>query len=118
MKTGIKLIAEERKRQVEVEGWDDEHDDEHDEGELAMAAVCYASPDLIYQLSDGSNNYLFIDPWPSNWLRKWDKRKYKNVVYIIPNGELPNNERIRNLVKAGALIAAEIDRLQRLNGGK
>ena len=38
MKTGIELIAEERKRQIEKEGWPREHDSKHFHGELAMAA--------------------------------------------------------------------------------
>jgi hypothetical protein len=49
MKTGIELIAEERKRQIEVEGWTAEHDDEHTDGELALAAVCYATPIKLYE---------------------------------------------------------------------
>lgn len=43
MKSGIEIIAEERKRQIEVEGWTLEHDDEHRCGELSDAAVCYAT---------------------------------------------------------------------------
>ena len=44
MSEGIRLIAAERQRQVDVEGWTPAHDDEHDEGELAIAAACYAAP--------------------------------------------------------------------------
>jgi len=29
METGIELITKERTRQIEVEGWDSEHDDKH-----------------------------------------------------------------------------------------
>ena len=43
-KTGIELIADERKRQIEVEGWTAEHDAEHYESELAYAAAVYANP--------------------------------------------------------------------------
>lgn len=39
---GIELIAAERKRQVESEGWTPEHDDQHDSDEMAMAAAVYA----------------------------------------------------------------------------
>lgn len=41
---GAQLIAEERQRQIEVENWTPEHDDEYDNEELAFAAVCYAYP--------------------------------------------------------------------------
>lgn len=45
MKTGVDLIAAERKRQIEKEGWTLQHDrDEHTGGELALAACCYAAP--------------------------------------------------------------------------
>ena len=91
-KTGIELIADERQRQITVEGWTPEHDDEHKWGALAKAAACYAvnHTDAVV-LEDGE------DAWP--WSEEWDKRKYPNDI--------------RNLVKAGALIAAEIDRVQR-----
>ena len=89
MKTGIELIAEERKRQVEVEGFTDEHDKQYDSLELVFAAITYAIPDDLDS----------IDPrhyWP------WDPSWYKRTP----------NDRVRELSKAGALIAAEIDRLQ------
>jgi hypothetical protein len=38
MKTGMELIADERKRQIDQEGWTAEHDDGHDGRELARAA--------------------------------------------------------------------------------
>ena len=103
MKTGIELIAEERQRQIEVEGWTKEHDAEHTNGSLALAAVCYAIP-------SESRRYSYCplrkervpDFWP------WDKEWWKPC---------PEN-RIRELVKAGALIAAEIDRLQAKKGEK
>lgn len=42
MKSGAELIAEERARQISVEGWTPEHDDSHDDFQLTSAAVCYA----------------------------------------------------------------------------
>lgn len=36
------MIAAERRRQVDAEGWTPEHDDEHEICELAMAAVAYS----------------------------------------------------------------------------
>lgn len=111
MKTGSQLIAEERERQITAEGWTPEHDDKHEGGELACAAICYAMPnDLVRRVTkechargaDGRIakrlQSLFEYFWP--WERQWWKPSPEN--------------RIRELVKAGALIAAEIDRLQRL----
>lgn len=91
--TGADLIAAERQRQMVKEGWTPEHDAEHMSGELAWAAVCYAAPKSVYV--DGG-----AEPWP--WAKEWDKRD--------------KHDRQRRLVIAGALIAAEIDRLQRLAG--
>lgn len=123
METGIELIKTERERQVSQEGWTPQHDEQHDSGELALAACCYSSPVLLLK-PKGKHGY--IDPWP--WYDTvectrygdgttfqepaWDKRQRDNDDEIIPNGELPTAQRIRNLVKAGALIAAEIDRLE------
>ena len=97
--TGIELIAAERARQVEKEGWTSEHDDEHNNEELALAACYYALPAPL-TVTYGRGEYI-IKPnslFPGEWSEEWMKR---------------SNDRIRNLVKAGALIAAEIDRLQR-----
>jgi hypothetical protein len=102
--SGVELIATERQRQIDAEGWTPDHDDLHDQGELALAAACYAIPDggdasepvrfPTRSLLDG----VTIPPlWP--WAGRW----YKRTPY----------DRKRELVKAGALIAAEIDRLQR-----
>jgi hypothetical protein len=99
MKTGIELIAAERARQIASEGWTPENDDVQVDGGLAKAAACYASTAAIQ--SEKEVKVLppcFIHKdWP--WSREWWK---------------PSNDPVRNLEKAGALIAAEIDRLQRL----
>ena len=96
--TGIERIAAERKRQVEKENWTPSHDRLHDQGELAAAASCYTLPGIWYQ----QNQW----PPPSQW--PWDAEWWK-----------PSKDRIRNLEKAGALIAAEIDRLlAAAKGGK
>lgn len=47
---GATRIADERKRQIEKEGWTPNHDDEHEENELAFAAVCYAAPEPMFAL--------------------------------------------------------------------
>lgn len=89
---GVGLIAAERKRQVSQEGWSRSHDDKHYGGDLARAALCYAAP-VGHPAREGT----FMPKW---W--PWEARWWKPT---------PDN-RIRELVKAGALIAAEIDRLQ------
>jgi hypothetical protein len=86
---GIERIAAERKRQIEEEGFAAEHDDWWNKNELAMAALCYAAPD--------GKRHSFLCPW---WPWRWEWWK-------------PGN-RVRELEKAGALIAAEIDRLLRI----
>jgi hypothetical protein len=96
-KTGIELIAEERQRQIEVEGWTAEHDDQYKEDQLSSAAACYAfTPKMKDEFSDGSQVPSQMWPWKACW---WKPTP---------------DDRIRELQKAGALIAAEIDRLQRL----
>jgi hypothetical protein len=93
---GAELIAAERRRQICAEGWTPEHDDEHITGEMIGAAVTYAAHALEI-VSDhevpGADNEGW---WP------WDEKWWK-----------PSPDPIRNLAKAGALIAAEIDRLLR-----
>lgn len=94
MTTAIDLIAAERQRQIEEEQFTAAHDAQHNrDGDLAEAAACYA---LAAYYRDMMNDTGSTEFWP------WDSRWWK------PS---PNN-RIRELVKAGALIAAEIDRLQ------
>lgn len=111
MKSGIELIADERKRQVECEGWTAEHDDGHDGRELAWAAACYAAPEPVFQMYEHANGFTFQDPWP--WDEEWDKRLHDGNCLVI---EHDPKKRIRLLTMAGALIAAEIDRLNRLPG--
>lgn len=92
---GAELIAKERERQIAEEGWTAEHDDQHKNGELARAAIAYIANGLLDVVMTSAL-------WPRQWERAWFKPK----------------DRIRNLVRAGALIAAEIDRLQREQEGK
>ena len=92
MSKGIELIAVERRRQIEKEGWTAEHDKQHKKGEMALAAACYAIPEeRRYDMSP----IIEGDVWP--WAPKWWKPT--------------PGDRVRELTKAGALIAAEIDRI-------
>ncbi|SMO79418.1 hypothetical protein [Paracoccus laeviglucosivorans] len=81
-------VLAERQRQISAEGWTPEHDDAHWREEMALAAACYAI---------GNSSVIGSAPpkWP--WADAWWK---------------PTTPR-RNLVKAGALILAEIERLDR-----
>lgn len=91
MKTGIELIAEERARQISQEGWTLEHDDQHINHELAMNAA-----DCLLSGTDCS-----MEDWRPEGRPCWNlAQKHKG-------------DRQRQLAIAGALIAAEIDRLQR-----
>lgn len=83
---GIELIEAERKRQIEEEGYDASHDWKHNSDELATAAAIYAMTEKYRQEN-------IMNMWP-----------------FAPEYYKPSpNDRIRELVKAGALIAAEID---------
>lgn len=101
MPTGIERIAAERQRQIEKEGWTPEHDDQHEDSELAFAACYYAIPCGVR--NDAGDWITPSDLFPGEWDYEWAKR---------------GDDRIRNLEKAGALIAAEIDRLQRKGGNE
>ena len=96
---GIELIEEERKRQIEKEGFDSKHDFEHRNDDLALAGAVYALPEYIrlfykYEEENGQKEYCPLW-WP------FEAKSFKPTP----------NDRKRELVKAGALIAAEIDRI-------
>jgi hypothetical protein len=99
-------VLAERRRQVEAEGWTPGHDDQHADGALARAAGIYAilagSNATDYRNAIGG--YALNDilrgllehywPWDRTWLKPATRR--------------------RDLVKAGALILAELERLDRI----
>ena len=82
----IKDVWAERRRQIEEEGWSPRHDKAHINGELAQAAACYALHSI-----PGTTQAEW--PWAPAWWKPKDNR--------------------RNLVRAAALIVAEIERLDR-----
>tara|TARA_R110002073_G_scaffold76548_1_gene185821 strand:+ start:3756 stop:4418 length:663 start_codon:yes stop_codon:yes gene_type:complete len=90
-------IVNERYRQIEDEGWDTAHDDAHSGGELAIAAACYAlepgkeTEGFYNNLGGGGTPYFW--PWDPAWWKPKSRRE--------------------DLVRAGALIIAEIERLDR-----
>lgn len=101
-RAAIDVLAERRRQQTE-EGWTREHDKIHDDRSLAKAAAAFA---LNGSFSDEERDQerLFFKTgsllhriWPVSWSHDWWKPK----------------DRRRDLVRAGALIIAEIERLDR-----
>ncbi|SHK37121.1 hypothetical protein [Halomonas caseinilytica] len=92
-------VYHERMRQLSTEGFSRERDDEYVNGELAAAASTYANWSAWQadgRMPVGKN--FRPTSWPEGWHGKWWK---------------PSPDSRRNLVKAGALILAEIERLDR-----
>lgn len=94
MSNAVDLILNERVRQIVGEGYDVHHDDSHTDGQLAAAGASYA----LGAYNDGPLKYDTPQFWPEHW--KWK----------------PSPDPLHDLVRAGALIAAEIDRLLRMQG--
>lgn len=96
--SGTDLIAAERQRQIYQEDFSHERDDGYVRGDLVAAAICYADEaGSIVWGPDGIGDCP-VQGWaPEQW--PWDPSWWK-----------PSADPIRNLEKAGALIAAEIDR--------
>lgn len=82
-------VLAERQRQISDEGWTPEHDDTHGPFALGTAAGCYAMYTLAFPEGDPPPGW----PWATEW---WKPRDHR-----------------RNLVKAGALILAELERFDR-----
>ena len=96
-------VLAERRRQIEAEGWTPEHDDAHKNGSLSRAGGFYAlnaGAAMWYGTTDTSICDTAPDGWP------WDPDWWK-----------PVNAR-RDLVKASALIIAEIERIDRMQPTK
>lgn len=108
---GAALIAAERRRQIEKEGRTADHDDRwNHRDQLARAAACYAMPEPIYvrrERPGPPDEVAYVSPWPTT-VNASDRG------HALINWRRPEADRITQLVRAGALIAAEIDRLQRL----
>ena len=90
--SAIEDVAAERRRQNDEEVFSAHHDDEHPFGEIARAAAAYA-------ISSFEGNSLWAQSlWPWDWI--WWKPKSPRA----------------DLIRAAALIVAEIDRLDRATG--
>jgi hypothetical protein len=96
MTKAIEDIHAERRRQIEVERWTPKHDDAHDKGELLLAAKAYFAHATNRALSQPRGDRAGI---PFEW--PWDKKWWK-----------PKSPR-QDLVRAGALALAEIERIKR-----
>lgn len=103
-------IALERQRQIDAEGFVPEHDDRYQDESLAVAAACYVlapihqMPSIIQHRQEGEVETRYEVPrhWP------WNPRWWKPGPVILKGW------RRRHLVKAAALLVAEIERLDRL----
>jgi hypothetical protein len=95
VETGSYLIACERMRQIQDKGWDSKHDDKHTDRSLLNAAIL-----LALDVYNGSMvDPLQVEDWPDQLCLRVRENYGTDVV--------------RRLTIAGAMIAAEIDRLQR-----
>ncbi|HGM5918318.1 TPA: hypothetical protein ACKP5X_000581 [Stenotrophomonas maltophilia] len=92
--SGIAAIADERQRQLQAEGFTREKDQQYRRGELAKAATAYVQLAAM-DLEAGTRDHIAwhgpaaVWPWAREWWKPVDAR--------------------RDLVRAGALIAAQID---------
>ena len=99
----VQDVIAERQRQIKKENWSPEHDDEHSDGALADAAACYAMSERAVAMVDdlflSATNQKRLSAHPYEWPfdAEWWKPK----------------DRRRDLVRSGALILAEIERLDR-----
>jgi hypothetical protein len=107
-------VIVERERQVLTEGWTPEHDDEHGDGSLALAAACYAAPMATKGKREtvdvsggrgetpvwGQQSFTVPFLWPESWHATWWKPK----------------DRRQDLVRAAALLLAEVERIDRAEG--
>ena len=89
-------VMGERARQIAVEGWSTDHDDLYGNRELAQAA----------------ESYIHHHVWMSDQQRR-NTLKYPPLYWPFSRGWWKPTSRRRDLVKAGALILAEIERLDR-----
>ena len=96
--SGAEKIAKERKRQIEVKGYDAGHDRQSEVNDFLMAAAAYIGS--AYEVANNSDIEKRKEVMERVWPEKWDKSYMK-----------PSEDYERDLIKAGALIAAAIDRI-------
>lgn len=93
----IEEIRAERERQMSAERWTPEHDDRYTQSQLALAGACYA----LSASGLGDESKFIHGRWetPIDWYWPWHRSFWK-----------PKDRR-RDLIRAAALIVAEIERL-------
>lgn len=89
-------VLAERQRQIAVEGWSLDHDDDHREGELARAGACYAAnptDDIVPREW----------PWRDEWWKPTGFRRdlVKGAALIIAEGERHDRNRKRKPLQGG-----------------
>ena len=90
--TVIDEIAAERQRQITAEGYSPAHDDQHYQNEIAKAAAAYAlGKDVVTNIT--GERHIRLWPWEQEFWKPKTRRE--------------------DLIRAGALIVAEIERLDR-----
>ena len=112
----------ERERQILVKGWNLSHDDQHATGELAEAAACYAhtafgAAFLAHQQGlPEADRCVDLEAFiaPEKWSAPEGRDESMDLSWPwIPMAWKPSSSARRNLLKAGALIQAELERLDR-----
>ena len=88
LSNAVQSVIAERQRHQSAEGWTPEHDDQYSKSQLLWASSCY-----VLNAIHPFNRIPFDWPWTPEWWK-------------------PTNPR-RDMVKAGALILAEIERIDR-----
>ena len=101
---GINDVSTERLRQITEEGHGADSDDKYDGGMLAAAGACYAMHAAWHLSSGSTGDDGLVGTTPVWW--------------PFPGETWNPQDRRRNLVKAGALIIAEIDRFDRAEAKK
>jgi len=111
-KTGVELIAEERQRQIQKLGYNEEHDEMETAFQLSGAAAMYIANAINIDWREHSHyddlgdcvrfqcRQIDTNEWKEEW--PWDDRDGRNKSDVMTS-----------LITAGALIAAEIDRLNK-----
>lgn len=114
MATGIELIAKERERQIE-KGYNAEHDEMESAFQLSTAAAMFIAEAINKDTKDHTH-YDGLGDVARFQLRELDTKKWGEWWPWDDQDGRVKSDTLTCLVKAGALIAAEIERLHRGGG--
>lgn len=127
---GLRMISHERLRQMEKEGWSKEHDKKHSDMELAGAAGCYVANAINKHYAEDIKDWhekarfqYYQEPESNFFVNSGDRGDRRinrggwrdGFPFDEKYDKRSKHDKIRSLVIAGALIAAELDKL---NQGK